>query len=78
VYRYRCDQCRTTSLPVSTWAEVLQERDRHRRRTHGGAVPDGEHLLRARRRPQPAEWRPALALLIFLLLPVLDWITRHL
>lgn len=78
MYRYRCGQCRTTSLPVTTRAEVLDERDRHRRRLHDGAVPDGEQLLQARRHPQTAEWRPAAWLLIFLLLPAIDWIWRHL
>jgi hypothetical protein len=57
VWRYRCDSCRTTSLPVRTRAEALDERDMHRRRRHGSHVPDGEHLQRTRRSraaPRPA------------------------
>lgn len=46
MWRYRCDSCRTTSLPVRTRAEALSERDTHRRRRHGGHIPDGEHLQR--------------------------------
>jgi hypothetical protein len=77
VYRYRCGQCRTTSLPVRTRAELLAERDRHRRRNHGGHVPDGERLLR-RRHPAPADTvRPAVVLILILAVLLLGLITRH-
>lgn len=72
---YRCDQCRTTSLPVTTRAAALAARDDHRRRMHGGHIPDGEHLLR--RRHQPADdLRPLIALAILIGILVLSWITH--
>ena len=76
MFRYRCDSCRTTSLPVRTRAEVLDVRDAHRRRKHGGHVPDGEHLQRARRQPT-GSLRPLVALVLLLALPLLAWITQH-
>ncbi|MGW5352193.1 hypothetical protein ACWERV_16990 [Streptomyces sp. NPDC004031] len=48
-YRYRCEQCATTSPVVRTRAAVEHERDRHRRYAHGGHIPDGERLQRAAR-----------------------------
>ncbi|MFD9903893.1 hypothetical protein [Streptomyces sp. NPDC059063] len=44
-YRYRCDQCRTTSPPVLTRAGLADERRQHRRDFHGGHIPDGEHVI---------------------------------
>jgi hypothetical protein len=78
VYRYRCDQCRTTSPVVRTRAEALHERDRHRRQFHGGHIPDGEHLQRRRRRgPAPGEIRPAAVVVVLLALLLLAWATHH-
>jgi hypothetical protein len=75
VWRYRCDQCRTTSLPVATRAEVLAARDDHRRRMHGGHIPDGERLLH--RRPPPVDdLRPLIALAILVVILVLSWIAN--
>lgn len=72
---YRCDQCATTSLPVTTRAAVLAERDRHRRELHGGHVPDGEHLLH--RRPPPVDdLRPLIALAILIGILALSWIAN--
>lgn len=51
MYRYRCDQCATTSPTVRTRAEAERERARHRAVVHGGHIPDGEHLQRAARGP---------------------------
>ncbi|MGW2866429.1 hypothetical protein [Streptomyces sp. NPDC001205] len=50
-YRYRCEQCRTTSPPVDTRRDVEAERDRHRRRAHAGHIPDGERIMRPQPRP---------------------------
>jgi hypothetical protein len=63
MYRYRCDQCATTSPSVRAWVQVLHERDRHRRIIHGGHRPDGEHLQRYRQPVQPVTLI-ALALVI--------------
>lgn len=71
MWRYRCDQCATTSLPVTTRAEVLAERDDHRRRMHGGHVPDGEHLQRTARLPVDRTAVIALAVLTVLVLVAL-------
>lgn len=76
MYRYRCDQCRTTSLPVRTRVEVLAERDSHRRRRHGGHVPDGEHIQRPRRRPAD-DLRPVLVAAVLLGLLLLALIAHH-
>ncbi|MFB7747666.1 hypothetical protein [Streptomyces sp. NPDC056132] len=43
-YRYRCEQCRTTSPPMPTRREVEVERDRHRALAHAGHIPDGEEI----------------------------------
>lgn len=48
-YRYRCEQCTTTSPTVRTRAAVEYERDRHRRIMHGGHIPDGDRLQRTAR-----------------------------
>jgi hypothetical protein len=56
VYRYRCEQCRTTSPPVRTRPQVEAERDRHRSLAHAGHIPDGERIVRP-----PAPPRPPLA-----------------
>lgn len=77
MYRYRCDQCATTSLPVRTRAEQLAERDRHRRQMHGGHVPDGERLLHRRAGPRPDSIGPATVVIILLGLLLLALITRH-
>jgi hypothetical protein len=44
VYRYRCNQCRTTSPAVRSKREVEIERGRHRNRSHAGHIPDGEEI----------------------------------
>ncbi|MFE3907214.1 hypothetical protein ACFXPY_45110 [Streptomyces sp. NPDC059153] len=44
MYRYRCNQCRTTSPAVRSKREVETERDRHRARAHAGHIPDGEEI----------------------------------
>lgn len=76
-YCYRCGTCRTTSVPVATKVEQLAERDQHRRRVHGGHVPDEEQLLR-RRRPGPAgSLRPAVLAVVVLAVLLLSLITRH-
>jgi hypothetical protein len=49
VYRYRCQQCATTSPPVRTRVEAERDRDWHRRAAHGGHIPDGERLQRSTR-----------------------------
>lgn len=78
MYRYRCDQCASTSPIVATWVEVLHERDRHRRYAHGGHRPDGEHLQRYRHRgPRRGEIRPVVVLAVLLGLLLLAWITHH-
>jgi len=46
MYRYRCGQCATTSPVVRTRVEMTRERDTHRRRIHGGHIPDGERFQR--------------------------------
>lgn len=43
-YRYRCDQCRTTSPPVATRADAETERARHRLLAHGAHIPDHERI----------------------------------
>ena len=77
MYRYRCDQCATTSLPVRTRAEAVAARDKHRRLMHGGHVPDGEHLLRRRRTgPRPQDIRPLVWIGVAIGVLLLAWITR--
>jgi hypothetical protein len=51
LYRYRCEQCATTSPVVRTQLAVERERDRHRHRVHGGHIPDGERVQRHTARP---------------------------
>lgn len=75
-YCYRCGTCRTTSVPVATKVEQLAERDQHRRRVHGGHVPDEEQLLR-RRRPGPADFRPIALVLVVLVVLLLSLIAQH-
>lgn len=53
MYRYRCQQCRTTSPDVRTEREVRIERDRHRALAHAGHIPDGEQIQRPPQPPQP-------------------------
>jgi hypothetical protein len=77
VYRYRCDQCATTSLPVRTRAELHAARDRHRRDFHGGHVPDGEHLLKHRPPLRPADTRAVAWTLAILALLLLAWAIQH-
>ncbi|MFE9407166.1 hypothetical protein ACFYNY_36245 [Streptomyces sp. NPDC006530] len=50
-YRYRCEQCRTTSPLVASRREVEAERDRHRQVVHAGHIPDGERIIRPQPRP---------------------------
>jgi hypothetical protein len=71
MYRYRCDQCATTSPPVGTRVELTHERDRHRRQAHGGHIPDGERLQRATRPPVDRTALIALAAVALLLLTAL-------
>lgn len=69
MYRYRCEQCATTSPTVGTRVEAEHERNRHRRIVHGGHVPDGERLQRAVRHPSSDRTAVvALAVLAVLLL----------
>lgn len=63
MYRYRCTRCGTTSPIVRTWVEVLEQRDRHRARFHGGHRPDGERLLQRRSGTGPAV-RPAVVVVV--------------
>lgn len=53
MYRYRCQQCRTTSPAVRTEREARVEGDRHRALAHAGHIPDGEQILRPPQPPQP-------------------------
>ncbi|MFI5672956.1 hypothetical protein [Streptomyces avidinii] len=55
MYRYRCNQCRTTSPAVHTRPEVEAERDRHRRRAHAGHIPDGEEIQTHTPPPKPGQ-----------------------
>lgn len=64
MYRYRCGQCATTSPTVRTRVEMRRERDVHRRRVHGGHIPDGERMQRSLR--HPAGDRTAVAALAVL------------
>jgi hypothetical protein len=57
VYRYRCEQCRTTSPSVRTRREAETERDRHRTLAHAGHIPDGEQI----KGPPEPEQPPFLA-----------------
>lgn len=43
-YRYRCEQCRSSSPPTATRAESEAFREAHRTTVHGGLVPDGEDI----------------------------------
>ncbi|MFB7162311.1 hypothetical protein [Streptomyces sp. NPDC056242] len=43
-YRYRCEQCCTTSHPLPTRRAARDERDWHRARVHAGHIPDGESI----------------------------------
>lgn len=79
MYRYRCGQCRTTSLPVRSRVELYAARDRHRRVFHGGHVPDGEKLLRYRgRRPRgPGSLKPLVVAAILIAVLLLQRIAHH-
>jgi hypothetical protein len=75
MYRYRCDQCATTSPPVRSRFEAEDERDQHRQRMHGGHIPDGEHLQRTAR--QPANDRTALvSLAVLAVILAVYWLAR--
>lgn len=67
-YRYRCTQCATTSPVVRTRWAAEAERDAHRRRMHGGHIPDGERLQRQLRQPADRTALISLVVLAFLLL----------
>ncbi|MEU5431015.1 hypothetical protein AB0H73_36175 [Streptomyces olivoreticuli] len=54
MYRYRCNQCRTTSPAVRTQHEAETEKYRHRARAHDGHIPDGEEI----HTPPPKPGRP--------------------
>ncbi|MGW1306505.1 hypothetical protein ACWD5R_43695 [Streptomyces sp. NPDC002514] len=56
MYRYRCNQCRTTSPTVRTKREAEAEGTRHRDRAHAGHIPDGEEIQH--HAPPPAVPRP--------------------
>ena len=49
-YRYRCEQCRTTSPRVHGRDAFLYEQHEHRRLFHGGHAPDGEQMIEVRTR----------------------------
>ncbi len=53
MYRYRCEQCRTTSPTVTSRRAVETERDRHRALAHAGHIPDGEQIQGPPEPPQP-------------------------
>lgn len=75
MYRYRCEQCATTSPQTRTLVEAEHERDRHRQRMHGGHIPDGDHLQCAPRRPDPRGDRIALiSLAMIALVLVVSWL----
>lgn len=71
MYRYRCEQCATTSPAVRSRLAVEYERDRHRQRFHGGHIPDGERLQRAVR--SRASDRTALIALAVLAVLLIAW-----
>lgn len=50
-YRYRCEQCRTTTHPVHSRDTLDHERRTHRAEFHGGHIPDGEQVIEVRTRP---------------------------
>jgi hypothetical protein len=72
-YRYRCAQCRTTSPELLSRRALHEERDAHRRRFHGGHIPDGEQVLaepRMRLADLPMEQRVGLVILLLVVLVV--------
>lgn len=77
MYRYRCGTCATTSPVVRTRVEMYAERDRHRRRFHGGHRPDGERLQRYRRSPHPTDPQTIAWLIAIAAALLLAWITNH-
>jgi hypothetical protein len=73
---YYCGVCRTSSPPGNR-TEAERERDQHREQVHGGWIPTGEEIRTVDR--EPFNYRSAgQVILIFLLLPVADWLWRHL
>lgn len=79
-YRYRCQQCRTTSPPVPTKAAARLERGRHRDQFHGGHIPDGEEIQTRTEpgEPQTADLRElTITLGVFVAFLVLGWLYDH-
>ena len=76
LYVYRCEQCRITSEPAPRHA-VREARAEHRRRAHGGMIPDGEELAALPRRP--FRWRTVVWFYFVLLVvwPAVDWLWRQ-
>ncbi|MFF4292143.1 hypothetical protein ACFY0N_00635 [Streptomyces vinaceus] len=44
-HRYRCGACLTTYGPATTLRGAHDLRAEHRRKKHGGGVPDGEEIM---------------------------------
>jgi hypothetical protein len=73
---YFCGVCRASSPPL-TRAEAERERARHRAEVHGGWIPLGEEIRHVDR--ESFNWvAVGQVLAVFLLLPVADWMWRHL
>ncbi|MFI2301976.1 hypothetical protein ACH5AL_24480 [Actinacidiphila glaucinigra] len=67
MYRYRCEQCRTTSPAAHSRHELNRHRSSHRDLFHGGHIPDGEHVIASQRTSLldlPREQRIAAAVLV--------------
>lgn len=47
-YVYRCGSCRASAPPAATQQDAEAARDEHRATVHGGLVPAGEEIVRAR------------------------------
>lgn len=74
-YRYRCEQCRTTSPPLPTRRAADDEGAWHRARVHAGHIPDGESVEPDDEQAVGTGVMLALLLLGCLLVAVLDRLT---
>lgn len=76
-FRYRCEQCRTTSPPAPTYAAAEEQQNQHRRRAHGGHIPDGERIDPVAGGTDDESRRPLVWLVTLVVLAVVGWVGRR-
>lgn len=76
-HRYTCGTCHVSS-PSGSRSAVLAARQHHRHTVHAGLIPHGERLHYARRDDRFRWHRFLRAVAVFLSLPIVDYLWRHL